>query len=66
MYGRFKNNKVKSNEEDKQAKLERVNQMKKIYLQPRQGMMKAASNLFVYWFYIKKIVISLNVNNKYA
>ena len=48
MYGRFKNNKVKSEEEDKQAKLERVNQMKKIYLQPRQGTMKTASNLF-YW-----------------
>ena len=48
MYGRFRNNKVKSEEDEKQAKLERVNQMKKIYLQPRQGTMKTASNLF-YW-----------------
>lgn len=40
MYGKFKNNKVKSAEEEKQAKLERVNQMKKIYLQPRSETRK--------------------------
>ena len=42
MYGKFKNNKVKSAEEEKQAKLDRVNQMKKIYLQPRTGSRKTS------------------------
>ena len=42
MYGKFKNNKIKSAEDEKQAKLDRVNQMKKIYLQPRAASRKTA------------------------
>ena len=55
MYGKFKSNKIKSSEDNKQAKLDRVNQMKKIYLQPRQGIMKTAGKCSYLFHFINEV-----------